>query len=78
MKPYIFVSRSSASLTCGKYKVYYGEGEIDELTGDWCLVIWKNDKEVARYTNSQLLDFSCGESPESLVIAGLAQYLSGK
>lgn len=36
----------------------------------------QNGKEVFRRTNSQLLDIAGAESPEAMLIAGLALYLN--
>lgn len=74
-KPYIAYTNRSAHIDRDKYLVYYGPDEIDELTGDYCFVAWKNGKEVARYTNSQLLELSNGEGMKDLVIAGLVMML---
>lgn len=75
MKPNIYSSSDYCGFESGKIKVYYGYEQVDQQTEEWCCVIWKNDKEVARYTNSQLLDIACGESPKDMLIAGLSLYL---
>lgn len=74
-KPYISYTNRSVDIETGKYKIYYGEKETDPMTHDYCLVIWKNNKEVYRKTNSQLLEISNGEGLKDLVIAALADYL---
>lgn len=76
MKPYIAYTNRSAEIENGKYRVYYGENETDPRTHDYCMVIWKNDKEVFRKTNEQLLEIANGEGLKDLIIAGLALYLS--
>lgn len=75
MKPYITYTNRSIYIEKDKFQVYYGPDETDELTGDYCMTIAKNGKQVARYTNSQLLDISNGEGLKDLVIAGLVSYL---
>jgi hypothetical protein len=75
MKPDISYSRYSAEIKSGKFKVYYGCDQVDPKTGEWNMVIWKNDKEVARFTNSELLAVAYGERPSDLMLAGLALYL---
>lgn len=76
MRPDISYSRHSAEINTHKFKVYYGSDQADPKTGEWNLVIWKNDKEVARFTNSELLAVAYGERPSDLLLAGLALYLS--
>lgn len=75
MKPNIYSTGDYCGFESGKVKVYYGHEQIDGTTEEWCFVVWKNGKEVARYTNSQLLDIACGDSPKAMLIAGLALYL---
>ena len=70
-KPYIFYSNRSALIETGKHSIYYGEDEIDPISGDYCLVVRRGEKEIARYTNSQLLEMANGEGMKDLVIAGL-------
>lgn len=76
MKPDISYTRNSAEINTPKFKVYYGENQTDPKTEEWQLVIWKNDKEVARYSNSELLNTAYGEKPSDLLLAGLAMYLA--
>jgi hypothetical protein len=76
MRPNIYEASDYCGFEAGKLRVYYGYEQVDPKSEEWCAVIWKNDKEVARYTNSQLLDIACGESPSSMLIAALSLYLS--
>lgn len=76
MKPDISYSRNSAELLTPKFRVYYGEDQVDPKTEEWQLVIWKNDKEVARYNNSELLNVAYGERPSDLLLAGIALFWS--
>jgi hypothetical protein len=73
MTPYISYTERSALIEKDKLKVYYGQ--IDDISEEYCLVIWKSDKEIFRKTNSQLLEISNGEGIKDLLIAGLASYL---
>lgn len=75
MKPYISYSNRSVDIETGKFRIYYGEKETDDRTHDWCMVIWKGDKEVFRKTNTELLELSNGEGVKDLLIAGLVSYL---
>jgi hypothetical protein len=75
MKPYITYDTRSAFMEKGNYKIYYGQDETDPTTNEYCMVIWKGDKEVYRATNSQLLDIANGEGLKDLLIAGLISYL---
>ena len=75
MKPYISYTNRSVDIENGKFRVYYGEKETDPLTQDYCMVIWKGDKEVFRKTNAELLDIANGEGLKDLIIAGLVSYL---
>lgn len=76
MRPSIFDTNKSAGFTSGKIDVYYGPEETDPDTGDWCVVVKKNGKEVLRVPNSELLLVANGEGPKDMLIAGLAIYLS--
>jgi hypothetical protein len=76
MNPTAYKSSYTASIAGPKIDVYYGPNEIDPSTGEYCFVVYKNNKEVFRRTNSQLLDIAGGDSPESMLIAGLALYLN--
>jgi len=75
-KPYIYTGTREVLIDTPRVKVYYGSEETDEVTGDFCFVVWKNGKEVFRRSNAELLDVACGESPEAIMIAGLAMYLA--
>jgi hypothetical protein len=75
-KPDISYSRNCAEMYTGRYKIYYGADITDPKTGDWMLVIWKNDKQVFSATNSELLAVAYGERPSDLMLAGLALYLA--
>jgi hypothetical protein len=74
MKPYISHSRESSEIKTDRHYIYYGPIVTDEK-GEWCCVINKNGKEVARYSNSQLLDVGSGESPKDMLIAAISLYL---
>jgi hypothetical protein len=74
-KPYISYTNRSVDIASGKMRVYYGENELDVLSGDYCMVIWKGDKEVFRKTNTELLDIANGEGLKDIIIAGLVSYL---
>jgi hypothetical protein len=76
IRPDISYTRYSAEINTSKFRVYYGSDQADSKTGEWHMVIWKNDKEVARYSNSELLAVAYGERPSDLMLAGLALYLS--
>lgn len=81
MKPYISNGSDYAMFETQKWKAYYGSGEIDPVSEEWLFVLVQRkpnglEKEVARYTNSQLLEVSNGEGPKDLLIAGLALYFS--
>lgn len=56
----------------GRYRIYYGSNEVDPVTKEWQFVIWKKGKEVARYSNSELLDN--GERPVDVVLTGMIKY----
>jgi hypothetical protein len=75
MKPDISYSHNSAEIITPRFRVYYGSDITDPKTEEWMLVIWKNEKEVARYSNSELLNVAYGERPSDLLLAGLALYL---
>lgn len=74
MRPEISYFNRSIEIDYNKYEIYYGENELDEYTGDYCLTIKKNGKEVYRKSNAELLDIANGESPLDLVLAGMVQY----
>jgi hypothetical protein len=74
-KPYISYTNRSVDIETGRFRAYYGEKEIDSRTGDYCMVIWKGDKEVFRKTNTELLDIANGEGLKDIIIAGLVSYL---
>lgn len=80
MKPNIYISGDYAGFETPKIKAYYGYEEIDPRSEEWCMVIYQKRtngmKEVFRKTNSELLDVACGDSPEAMLLAGLALYLS--
>lgn len=76
MMPNNYIGRDFASFDSGKIKVYYGPDFIDEETEEFCCVVFKNNKEVFRRTNSELLNVAAGESPEAMLIAGLSLYLA--
>ena len=76
MKPDITVKHNEAWVDSSKVTAYYGPMNIDENTQEWLCVIKKNGKQVFSASNSQLLDVACGESPESMLLAGIALYLS--
>lgn len=76
MRPNIFDTNKSAGFATPKFEVYYGPKETDPETGDWCMTIKKNGKEVFRVPNSDLLLVANGEGPKDMLIAGLALYLS--
>lgn len=77
MRPHIYSANREVLIEAApRFRAYYGEEQIDELTGDYCFVVWKNGKEVFRRTNTDLLDVACGESPEAMLIAGMALYLA--
>jgi hypothetical protein len=75
MRPIIYSASDYACLESGRIKAYYGYEQIDQDTDEWCFVVWKNNKEVFRKTNSELLDIPCGDGPKDMLIAGLALYL---
>lgn len=75
MRPYISYTTRSAEIEKANISVYYGEKETDERSGDYCMVIRKNGKEVFRKTNSELLEIANGEGLKDLIIAGLIAYL---
>lgn len=75
MRPDIVIKYNEAWIESPRFSVYYGPKNIDENTQEWLCIIKKNDKEVARYTNSQLLDIACGDGPSDMLIAGLSLYL---
>ena len=75
MKPYICYTNRSIYIEKDKFQIYYGPDETDENTGDYCMVISKNGKEVFRRTNAELLDIANGEGMKDLIIAGLVTYL---
>lgn len=77
-KPFITTSRNSSTLITGKYEFNYSPDRTDELTGDWLLIVKKNGKEVASYTNSELLEVANGEGPVDLLLAGVGLYLMNK
>ena len=64
-----------AILETPKYTAYYGYEEIDPVTGDWCCVIKKNGKEVARIPNSLLTPHCEGGGPGEMLLVGLGMYL---
>lgn len=81
MKPNNYISSDHASFETAKYKAYYGCEEVDPASEEWCMVLVKKlpsglEKELVRYTNSQLLDISGNESPEGMLLAGLSLYFS--
>lgn len=75
-RPDIYVASDYAGIETPRFKAYYGYEEVDPHTDEWCFVVWKNDKEVFRVRNTQLLDAACGDGPKDMLIAGLALYLS--
>lgn len=75
MKPYTYSAGDYAGFESGKLRCYYGYEQIDQLTEDWCFVVWKNDREVFRVPNHQLVDIAPGGSPLDMLVAGLALYL---
>jgi len=81
MKPNIYTSTDNSGFETPKYRVYYGPDEIDLLTEEFCGVVYQKksnglEKEVFRANNSKLLEYACGNSPEAMLIATLALYLS--
>lgn len=76
MIPQTYKSSDFAGIDGAKVRVYYGYDQIDPVTEEWCGVVWKNNKEVARYTNSQLLEVAPDDSPCGMIIATLALYLN--
>lgn len=81
MKPNIYTSGDYSGFETSKYRVYYGYEEADLLTEEWCGVVYLKkssglEKEVFRANNSKLLEHACGDSPEAMLIATLALYLS--
>jgi hypothetical protein len=76
LNPTAYHGSYSSSIEGHKVSVYYGPNEIDPSTGEYCFVVLKSGKEVFRRTNSQLLDIAGGDSPEAMLIAGLALYLN--
>jgi|GEM_PF-6298552 len=76
MMPNNYIGRDFASFDSGKIKVYYGSDVIDEDSQEFCFAVYKNNKEVFRRTNSELLNVAAGESPEAMLIAGLSLYLA--
>lgn len=75
MKPFNYISSRFAGFDGAKVSCYYGANE-DDPGEEWCAVIFKNGKEVARYTNSELLEVAGQESPSGLIIAALSLYLN--
>lgn len=77
MKPYISSASDYAEATSGRMSFYYGYEERDEITNDWCFVARKNNKEVLRLTNSQLLELcdTDKQSPESMLMIGILVYV---
>ncbi len=81
MKPLIYSANRTSGFETSKYVVKYGEDETDPMTGDWCGVVYQKRtnglvKEVFRATNTVLLEYACGDSPDAMLIATLALFLS--
>ena len=81
MKPIVYTGGTFAAINSGKYSCYYGENEVDPVSGEWKFVMFQNktnglQKEVFSATNSQLLEVANGEGPVDMLIAGLALYLA--
>ena len=76
----ISASNNSVSIQTGKVSCYYGPLVTDPITQDWCFIVTKRtangEKEVFRVTNEVLLEYSFGESPKDMLIAGLSLYLA--
>jgi hypothetical protein len=79
MKPNIYTSTNYASFDTPRWRAYYGHEETDPMTGDWLfLLIQKKpnglEKEVCRYTNTELLEVANGSGPTDMLLAGLSMY----
>lgn len=75
MRPNCYIAGDYAGIE-GPIEAYYGYEVVDEDTEEWCFVVRKKGKEVFRRTNSQLLEIAPNNSPEGMLIAGLALYLN--
>ena len=75
MRPTVYSAGDYAGFETPRFRAYYGYEQIDEQSEEWCMVVWKNGKEVFRKTNSELLDVACGDSPVDMLLAGLCLYL---
>lgn len=75
MNPTNYISNRYASITGPKISAFYGE-DPDGISPEWVGLVYKNDKEVFRKTNTELLDVAGNESPEALLLATLTLYLN--
>jgi hypothetical protein len=74
MQPDITYTNRTIEVRTPKYTILYGESETDFTTDQWCFVVFKNGKEVARYTNSELLESAQGERPVDVFLSGMVKY----
>lgn len=75
-QPHLFETRDSAGLNTGKYSFYYGPDYIDPVTEEFCFVVWVNNVQKMRLTNSQLDYLGEMNGPKSYLLAGIALYLN--
>lgn len=73
----VYSSGDYAGVYIGGYSFYYGYEETDPITEEWCFHVTFEDKEIARFTTSQLdAVASTDKTPQSYLLAGMSLWIS--